>query len=110
MKKFLLILLTLLVCVCSFVGISACSKDDEEDSGYGIVEDDEAHYLVFLVESSTLATMHVISTDTYESLKPYFPLIPEREGYIGEWEVIDEVYSEDTNYIYINAYYYKIQE
>ena len=113
MKKFLLVLF---VCVCALACFSACSNGNENgganndnDPNYGIVSDDEAHYIVFLVEAQEFARMHVVPTDTYESLEPYFPLVPDREGFIGEWEIIEDIYSDTSATVYINAYYFRVQ-
>lgn len=46
----------------------------------------------------------VVSTDNYENLEPYFPTVPEKKGFVGYWEDIDEVYSSTQREIYINAY------
>ena len=75
---------------------------------YGVVDDEEAHYLIFKVEDIEVEKMLVVSTDTYESLEAYFPTIPAKEGFNAYWEEV-AVYSDTQNTIYINAYYVRKQ-
>ena len=104
MKKCILLFMAVLslFCLCS------CTPDNgpvTSDPEYDIISDDEAHYLVFKIDEIEVAKILVVETDTYESLLPYFPTIPEKEGKESYWETI-EIYSEDQKVIYINAYYY----
>lgn len=109
-KRFLAILL---VVISMFCCLTACGKGKADSSGsspnpgYDVVEDNEAHYLIFMVEANEVEKMLVVSTDNYENLEPYFPTVPEKEGFVGYWEDIDEVYSSSQKDIYINAYYVK---
>ncbi len=114
MKKILFIILAVFSLVC----FSACNNDDNKGGGGDnnkpsdptptqvteVISDKKAQYLIFMVEGSEIAKMVVVETDTYEELKDYFPTIPEKEDSICYWEE-KEVYSEDQNEIYINAYY-----
>ena len=75
---------------------------------YGVVDDEEAHYLIFKVEDIEIEKMLVVSTDTYENLEAYFPTIPAKEGFNAYWEEV-AVYSDTQNTIYINAYYVRKQ-
>lgn len=89
------------------------SQTDVDEFEYGKVDDsgdhvDFIHYLSFEVEGTELVKWQVQPTDTYESLEPFFPLVPEKENYIGYWEKIDSVYSEEELTITICAYYRKI--
>ena len=70
-------------------------------------KDEIVHYLSFEIEGMEVAKIVVLPTDTYDTLKPYFPTIPEKEGYEGYWEKIDNVYSEDSSVVVIVAYYRK---
>ena len=80
----------------------------EEDRGeYSEINPDECHYLVFYVNLAEYARILVIETDTYMSLEPFFPTIPTKEGYIGYWSEVEEVYNETELEIRIDAYYYK---
>ena len=94
---------------------SSSSSDSDEPSdpttpppSYGVVDDEEAHYLIFKVEDIEVEKMLVVSTDTYESLEAYFPTIPVKEGFNAYWEEV-AVYSDTQNTIYINAYYVRKQ-
>lgn len=108
-KRLIALFLIIAVAMCCF---SACG-DKEEDPvnpkpGYDVVEDDnEAHYLIFMVEAIEVEKMLVVSTDTYENLEAYFPTVPEKDGYIGYWEDLRYVYLSTEKEIYINAYYVK---
>ena len=100
---------------CNFFGrddIDTSSKssiDDDSNGSYDRTEGDkETHYISFEVEGSEIAKMVTVPTDTYASLKPFFPKIPKKDGFArSEWEVIDSVYSEKELVITISAYYYK---
>ena len=94
---------------------SSSSSDSDEPSdpttpppSYGVVDDEEAHYLIFKLEDIEIEKMLVVSTDTYESLEAYFPTIPAKEGFNAYWEEV-AVYSDTQNTIYINAYYVRKQ-
>ena len=71
------------------------------------LEHDNFHYLSFYCEDQLILKMHVDSGDTYESLSPFFPTIPKKEGYTESWEWISAVYSNDNKNIRINAVYEK---
>ena len=71
------------------------------------LEHNNFHYLSFYCEDQLILKMHVDSGDTYESLKPFFPTIPKKEGYTESWENISAVYSDDNKNIRINAVYKK---
>lgn len=111
-KRFLAVLFVVISVLCC---MTACDKKDDDSTkpkpnpnpGYDVVEDNEAHYLIFMVEANEVEKMLVVSTDNYENLEPYFPTVPEKEGFVGYWEDIDEVYSSTQKEIYINAYYVK---
>ena len=113
-KRFLAILLVVISVLCC---MTACDKKDDDSTkpkpnpnpGYDVVEDNEAHYLIFMVEANEVEKMLVVSTDNYENLEPYFPTVPvpEKEGFVGYWEYIDEVYSSTQKEIYVDAYYLK---
>lgn len=111
-KRFLAILLVVISVLCC---MTACDKKDDDSTkpkpnpnpGYDVVEDNEAHYLIFMVEANEVGKMLVVSTDNYENLEPYFPTVPEKKGFVGYWENIEEVYSSTQKEIYINAYYVK---
>ena len=123
MKKNILLML---IIVLSLSMLFSCGNDDvpsdsstPPDSGepsdpttpppsYGVVDDEEAHYLIFKVEDIEIEKMLVVSTDTYESLEAYFPTIPAKEGFNAYWEEV-AVYSDTQNTIYINAYYVRKQ-
>ena len=110
MKKILALLLAVLTLFC------LCSCDGEEseptptppntDPGHSVVQDTEAHYLIFMVENIEIERMLVVSTDTFENLQAYFPTIPEKAGYNSYWEET-VVYSDTQKEVYINAYYIK---
>lgn len=86
-KKFLAILLVVISVLCC---MTACGKKDDDSTnpdpnpdpnpdsnpGYDVVEDNEAHYLIFMVEAREVEKMLVVSTDNYENLEPYFPTVP----------------------------------
>lgn len=81
-----------------------------DPADYGKIDNlDYVHYLSFEVDGIEIAKMMTIPTDTYDSLKPYFPTIPEKIGYTGEWEKLDNVYLEDEIVITIVAYYTKVR-
>ena len=87
--------------------------ENPDDGQYTRVDDssehiDLIHYLSFEIEGTEVAKILVMSTDTYDSLKEYFPTIPEKDGFLGNWEKIDYVYSEDELIITICAYYQKL--
>lgn len=90
---------------------SSYNSDSLYDSAdYGKIDNlDYVHYLSFEVDGIEIAKMMTIPTDTYDSLKPYFPTIPEKNGYSGEWEKLDNVYLEEETVITIVAYYTKIR-
>ena len=106
MKKYILICFLTLIIVC----MTACGIDDKNDSTptstpeptHAVVTDDDAHYLIFLIQDIPVAKILVTETDTYDELKNYFPTIPEKEGYSYHWEK-KEVYSSGNKEIYINA-------
>lgn len=60
-----------------------------------------------MADGEKISRMFVVSTDNYEYLEPYFPTVPEKKGFVGYWEDIDEVYFSTQKEIYINAYYVK---
>lgn len=74
-KRFLAILLVVISVLCC---MTACGKKDDDSTkpnpnpGYDVVEDNEAHYLIFMVEANEVEKMLVVSTDNYENLEPYF--------------------------------------
>lgn len=109
-KRFLAVLLVVISVLCC---MTACGKNNDDankpnpNPGYDVVEDNEAHYLIFMVEANEVEKMLVVSTDNYENLEPYFPTVPEKKGFVGYWENIEEVYSSTQKEIYINAYYVK---
>ena len=117
MKKNILIMLIL---VLSLGMLFSCGSTDIPDEpttpsdpttpppSYGVVDDEEAHYLIFKVEDIEIEKMLVVSTDTYENLEAYFPTIPAKEGFNAYWEEV-AVYSDTQNTIYINAYYARKQ-
>lgn len=89
-----------------------CKQKNPTPSGpttpnINVVDDSEAHYLVFMVNGKEIGKMHVVKTDTYSDLEPYFPTIPEVKGYTAYWEEV-EVYSNSETEVIINAYYIKI--
>ena len=110
MKKILALLLAVLtlVCLCSCGGDEPEPTPPNTDPGHSVVQDAEAHYLVFKVEDIEIEKMLVVSTDTYENLEAYFPTIPAKEGFNAYWEEV-AVYSDTQNTIYINAYYVRKQ-
>ena len=65
-------------------------------------------YLSFCIKEGdderVIAKMHVKEGDTYESLEPFFPTIPEKEGYMGYWSPV-EVYQEEVKDVKIFAAY-----
>lgn len=90
--------------------LSYNSNSIYDPADYGKIDNlDYVHYLSFEVDGIEIAKMMTIPTDTYDSLKPYFPTIPEKIGYSGEWEKLDNVYLEDEIVITIVAYYTKIR-
>lgn len=107
-KRFIVLFLIMVVTMCCF---SACGDKKEDpvnpNPGYDVVNDKEAHYLIFMIQATEIARMLVVSTDTYENLEAYFPTIPEEDGYTGYWEELSAVYSSTEKEIYINAYYVK---
>ena len=116
MKKNILLIL---IIVFSLSMLFSCGKNNVPPSdapsnpatpspGYGVVDDEEAHYLIFKVEDIEIEKMLVVSTDTYESLEAYFPTIPAKDGFNAYWEEV-AVYSNTQNTIYINAYYVRKQ-
>lgn len=111
MKKILALLLAVLTlfCLCSCGGEEPEPTPPDTDPGHSVVQDAEAHYVVFLLEGKVeLERMLVVSTDTFENLEPYFPTIPEKAGYNSYWEET-VVYAETQKEVYINAYYVKKQ-
>ena len=92
---------------------NSTTEFNTDTGSYGKTTDDiekidEIHYLSFEVEGVEIAKIIVMPTDTYESLFPYFPTVPEKKGYTGEWEKLDYVYSEDEIVITILVYYTKL--
>ena len=90
------------------------TEPETPEGEYGKVDDnsdqvDVIHYLSFEVEGVEIAKLFVMNTDTYDALKPYFPTVPEKDGYVGEWEKLDYVYDENEVVITISAYYTKIR-
>ena len=65
-KRFLAILLVVISVLCC---MTACGKKDDDSTkpnpnpGYDVVEDNEAHYLIFMVEANEVEKMLVVSTD-----------------------------------------------
>lgn len=114
MKKILAMLLAVLTlfCLCSCGGEEPEPTPPDTDPGHSVVQDTEAHYLVFMVgegqSAKEVGRMLVVSTDTFENLEPYFPTIPEKAGYNSYWEET-VVYAETQKEVYINAYYVKKQ-
>ena len=110
MKKILALLLAVLTlfCLCSCGGEEPESTPPDTDPGHSVVQDTEAHYLIFMVENIEIERMLVVSTDTFENLQAYFPTSPEKAGYNSYWEET-VVYSETQKEVYINAYYVKKQ-
>ena len=110
MKKILALLLAVLTlfCLCSCGGEEPEPTPPDTDPGHSVVQDAEAHYLIFMVENIEIERMLVVSTDTFENLQAYFPTIPEKAGYNSYWEET-VVYSESQKEVYINAYYVKKQ-
>ena len=108
MKKILALLLAVLTlfCLCSCGGEEPEPTPPDTDPGHSVVQDAEAHYLIFMVENIEIERMLVVSTDTFENLQAYFPTIPEKVGYNSYWEET-VVYSESQKEVYINAYYTK---
>jgi len=108
MKKILALLLAVLTLFC----LGSCGGEELEptppdtDPGHSVVQDLEAHYLIFMVENIEIERMLVVSTDTFENLQAYFPTIPEKAGYNSYWEETI-VYSDTQKEVYINAYYTK---
>lgn len=101
----ILLLLVALLCYCC----AGCGDEPPEDPSYddpgtSVVDPDKAHYLIFMVDGTEIAKMLVTEADTYESLEPYFPTIPEKDGYTSYWETVT-VYDAKTENVYINAYY-----
>ena len=109
-KRFLAILLVVISVLCC---MTACGKKDDDSTkpnpnpGYDVVEGKGAHDRIVVVEANEVEKMLVVSADNYENLEPYFPTVPEKEGFVGYWEDVDEVYSSTQKEIYINAYYVK---
>ena len=103
MKKGIVSFLAFLLLAVLCISMASC------DEGVQIKDEEkkEEHYLVFYVENLEIAKMYVTEDDTYESLKPYFPTIPEKDGFTGAWEKVESVYSEKDKEITINAYYTK---
>ena len=110
MKKIISIIFACLTlcCLCSCGGEEPTSTPPSSDPGHSVVQDTEAHYLIFMVENIEIEKMLVVSTDTFAELQAYFPTIPEKEGYNSYWEE-KEIYSNEQKEIYINAYYVKKQ-
>ena len=106
MKKFIIIVISLLVislCLVSCNSEDVNIPDDEttETTTEGPIIDG-VHYLVFKSTNGvTIAKLAVLPTDTYESLKPFFPTIPEGEG--THWPVIEKVFLNDKLEIVITA-------
>lgn len=82
-------------------------SQDPDDGVYDKLFEYYAHFLVFEVDGSEIARMLTLPTDTYDSLAPYFPAIPEQIGYDSYWERIDNVYEPNVRLITIVAYYSK---
>lgn len=68
---------------------------------------DKEHFLSFYCEDKLIVKMRVLDSDTYESLKPFFPTIPEKEGYTAYWEKPTTVYDKSNKNIRIDAVYEK---
>ncbi len=94
------------ICLFSCNSSNHDSNTTNNNSGHSVVQDSEAHYLIFMVDTVEIEKMLVVPSDTFENIQDYFPTIPEREGYNSYWEEI-EVYSDTQKEIYINAYYTK---
>ena len=123
----LVLMLSLVACSCnstnlpsiSFSGIITSSDSNNSvitsDNGeYGNDEDEDyvdyIHYLLFEADGVEIARIMTTPEDKYDDLQPYFPKVPEKEGYYnGKWEKLDEVYLEDQLIVTIVAYYTKIR-
>ena len=83
-------------------------SQDPDTGDYDKIYENYAHFLLFEVDGVEIARMLTIPTDTYDSLAPFFPTIPEQQGFIGYWERVDKVYDSNVRLISIVAYYSKI--
>lgn len=69
---------------------------------YTEYQNDEAHYLVFLNnKGKEITRIVVLPSDTYDSLKSFFPNIPIGEG--TRWESAPYVYDENNRILNIRA-------
>ena len=108
MKKIISIIFACLTlfCLCSCGGEEPTSTPPSSEPGHSVVQDTEAHYLIFINPSgSEIGRMLVVSTDTFDSLQVYFPTIPEKDGYVAYWEE-KEVYDTSKKEVYIKYDYY----
>ena len=94
-----------------------------EDGNYAreLDPEDEPHYLVFYFPSSDgssgnteVARILVVEGDTYESLLPFFPVLPPEvviDGYTFEykWPKLNEVYSSTEKEITITATFKRVE-
>ena len=77
MKRFLAVLLAVTAFGC-ITTLTACKKENEDP--VSISKDDRStHYLILKKNGNEIFRMVVLETDTYESLRPFFPTIPEDE-------------------------------
>lgn len=98
MNKKRILTIFALICCCLFsLTACKCSKDkipddNDKDKDIEIIvpddnpKKDETHYLKFIDDGVEILKIVVLKSDTYESLKPYFPTLNEKEGYIRHWD------------------------
>lgn len=124
MKNTIICIVLILAMIFSILVLSSCGNDVEvenytdspstlapstnsveeynQEAKYEI-KTDSYHYLIFCVDGREIGRMYVTDKDTYNSLKPYFPTIPTKNGQVGEWEELEKVYDSKNKEITINA-------
>lgn len=81
--KILSVVFLLLFSVLLFTG---CEKTPETKEDIKIVKDEEAHYLDFYEDGQFLLSLVVNEGETYDSLRPFFPTLTQKEGFIKYWD------------------------
>lgn len=99
MNKKRILIIFAIICCCLF-SLTACKScfgdkspnDTDKDKDIEVIvpddnpKKDETHYLKFIEDNVEILSIVVLKGDTYESLKPYFPILNEREGYVKYWD------------------------
>lgn len=95
----------------AIVCLSSCGNNEISSSQFISVQSDNIHYVYFIDGGTELLKMVTVPDDTYDTIKPYFPVLPltaNKEGYKKEWEVIPKVYDEKQLTFQITTVFTKI--